>query len=503
MVCIETSGKSMRMSFVPLKAVCVVSALVTGLPLISSQAAVITDFDAWVQSSDWNALILGDVTDYSNSGVDQTDIEGSVAIKGNLQGTGGAIPSLTIGAKLATQSGFDASQTTLVVGGNLTNRNNQISGSVWVGGNAALGGGPEFGGGFSVTGNLTAGGDLTFNASNSGGQIGQALGAGAMTHVGGVAELGRSSNVFGTLHGNDTVIVHGDGMGDTVAIITQNGGVLTDIAPPSGSFRHDHYNGGGDFDPYLNGKALSAGPASLPASPIDFDLITTGLEQDSTDMALLNSNASWLVDDGSREGSVAIDGTISVVPSSAGSRTGTVLDAAGSSTASGEAVIFNLNTNPFDDTLSFDPADIWKNGFFIDADEDTSIIINISGSSHTITDFLFEYSPVLSYENVIFNFFDATEIFLGMADNSSGIGFKGNIFAPLAHVFFYNGLLEGNLVAAGLTGNGQINWMHGQGQGVPEPGILWLLLVGGLAVWIFKGQRLAVSRLGVDTSVSD
>lgn len=482
----------MRMSFAPLKVVCAVSALVLGLPLIPGQAAVITDFEAYVQSSEWNALILGDVTDYSISGVDQTDIEGSVAIKGNLQGTGGAIPSLTIGAKLASEPGFDASQTTLVVGGNLINRNNQINGSARVGGNANLGGGPAFGGGFSVTGNLTVGGDLSFNASNSGGQIGQALGAGAMTRVGGAAELGHSSNVFGTLHGNDTVIVHGDGMGDTVAIITQNGGVLTDIAPSAGSFRHDHYTGGGDFDPYLNGKALTAGPAALPASPIDFNFMTTGLEQDSADMASLTSNASWFVDDGSWMGRVAADGTVSVIPGSAGSRTGTILDAAESSAAPGEAVVFNLTTNPFDDTLSFAPADVWKNGFFIDADEDTSIIINISGASHTITDFLFEYSPVLSYENVIFNFFDATEIFLGMADNSSGIGFKGNIFAPLAHVFFYNGLLEGNLVAAGLTGNGQINWMRERS--VPEPGILWLLLTGGVAVLIMRGQRLNVSR---------
>lgn len=492
MVCIETLGKSMRMSFTPLKVVCAVSALFFGLPLFSAQAAVITDFGTYMQSSDWNALILGDVTDYSNSGVNQTDIEGSVAIKGNLQGTGGAIPSLTIGAKLATRPGFDASQTTLVVGGNLANRNNTIFGSTWVGGNADIGGGPEFGGGFSVTGNLTVGGDLTFNASNSGGQIGQALGGAATTRVGGTTELGQGSNVFGTVQGNDTVIVHGDGMGDTLAIITQNGGVLTDIAPPAGSFRHDHYDAGGDFDPYLNARAITGVPTALPSSPIDFGAMTSGLEQDSADMALLSANASWAVDDGSRLGTLAADGTITVVPGAAGSRTGTILDAAGSSAAPGEAIVFNLNTNPFDVTLSFDPSDIWKNGWFIDADEDASIIINVSGATHSITDFLFEYSPVLSYENVVFNFFDATEIFLGMADNSSGIGFKGNILAPLAHVFFYNGLLEGNLVAAGLTGNGQINWMRGGGQGVPEPGILWLLVLGGLSILMLgQWQRLA------------
>lgn len=445
---------------------CLVPTLILVVPALPSYAAVVTDFAAYSISSDWNAMILGDVTDYSLSGVHQTDIEGSVAIKGNLQGTGGAIPSLTTGAKLATQPGFDASQTTLVVGGDLTNRNNQISGSIWVGGNAALGGGPEFGGGFTVTGNLTVGGNLTFNASNSGGQIGQALGTDARTLVGGTAEMGRSSNVFGVLQGNSTVTVHGDGMGDTLAIVTQNGGVLTDIAPPAGSFRHDHYDGGGDFDPYLNAKAITGLPVSLPLAPVDFVAMTTGLEADSIAMANLQANAWWQFDD-----------TL---------RTGTILDAVNNLAAPGEAVVFNLSQGPGVSLLPVEPSDIWKNGFFIDADEDTSIIINIGGASHTITDFLFEYSPVLSYENVIFNFFQATEIFLGDSDYKSGIGFKGNILAPLANVSFYNGLLEGNLVAAGLTGDGQINWMHSRA--VPEPRMIWLLAFGAVSLVLLRQE---------------
>lgn len=420
----------MRLSLLSVKMACLVSGLALGVPVAVSNAAVMTDFEDWQASSEWNAFILGDVIDYSLSGEDQTDIEGAVAISGSLTGTGGAIPSLTIGAGLAAKTGFDASRTTLVVGGDLANRNNMISGSVWVGGNADIGGGPEIGGGFSVTGNLSVGSDLTFNGSNSGGQIGEDIGAGARTLVGGTVDLGRGSNVFGVLQGNSTIIVHGDGMGSTDEIIA------------AGSFTHDNP------DPYLNGIATSGAPvASIPGSPVNFVAMTTGLQSESLEMADLLPNAVWQINDGSRAG--------------------TILNAAGSSAALGEVIVFDLGS---------DPSAIWNNGFFIDADEDASIIINIGGASHSLTNFAFDYSPILSIENVIFNFYQASEIFLGDAFDLSGIEFLGNIFAPLANVTFFNGQLNGNLVAAGLTGDGQINWVHDRT--VPEPGTLVLLLLG-------------------------
>lgn len=397
-------------------------------------AGAITDFESYVKSSDWNAYILGDVVDYSNSGDNQTDIEGAVAIGGSLGVDGGSIPSLTIGAKLATTPGFDGTQTTLVVRNNLFNRNNQIHGSVYAGGNAALGGGPEYGGGFTVTGNLTVGGNLDFNASNSGGQIGQQVdgnGLPAATLVGGDILLGRGSNIFGSVQGNGNIVVNGDGMGDTDAIIA------------AGTFLHNNAT------PYLNGIATqNAAPFVVPDSPVDFDAMSAGLVTDSLAMSLLTPNASWQINDGTRYG--------------------TVLDAISTGAASDELIVFDLGS---------DPSLLWQDGFFIDADEDRNILINIGGLSQTITNFAFSYSPALSFDNVLFNFYEATEIFLGMADNSSGIGFNGNILAPLAHVSFYNSLLQGNLVAASLEGNGQINLMRKPGA-VPEPGILFLLLLG-------------------------
>lgn len=405
-----------------------------------AQAGVVTDFAHYTQSSDWNALILGDVVDYSNSGVNQTDIEGAVAIAGDLTATGGNIPSLTIGAKLATLPGYDASQTTLVVGGNATNRNNVLHGSAHIGGNADLGGGPEYGGGYTVTGNLTVGGDLLFNSSNSGGQIGQNVGASAQTLVGGNAEFGRGSNVFGDLHANGNIVVNSPGMGDTGQITA--GGTYT--GPALGA---------------LDGQPTT----TLPNLPVDFSAMDTGLKADSAAMKNLYSdpctqiNACWQTNDGTRFG--------------------TILDATSHTLGAGEAIVFDLGD---------DPSVLWKDGFFIDASEDRDVIINIGGLTHSITNFAFTYSPILSYENVIFNFYDATDIFLGMADNSSGIGIKGNIFAPFAHVYFYNGLLEGNLVAAGLTGNGQINWM-GRGE-VPEPPLMILILLGlGITAWRRRG----------------
>jgi choice-of-anchor A domain-containing protein len=401
---------------------------------------LLTNFDTYLASSNWNTIVLGDVIDYSNSGVNQTDIEGSLAVKGNLVGSGGNIPSLTVGAKLKGQPGFDANQTTLVVGGNLANRNNTIFGSTWVGGNADIGGGPQFGGGFNNTGNLTVGGDLTFNSSNSGGQIGQEVGAGSQTLVGGDADFGAGSNVFGTVQAGGNVVVHGDGMGDTTQIMA------------GASFTHD--NGS---NPYLNSRAIVPSPAPIPpSSPIDFDAMTLGLQADSAAMRALTdplvvgpgAGSPWVINDATRQG--------------------TILNAFGGASAPGDVTLFDLGS---------DPSAIWNDGFFIDTDVNANIIINVGGLTHRITDFLFDYSPILSYDNVIFNFYEATDIFLGMEDNSSGIGFNGNIFAPFANVYFFNGLLKGNLVAAGLTGNGQINWLR-QPSDVAEPAIIFLVLIG-------------------------
>lgn len=411
-------------------------------PILPSQAATLSSFSFYDQSGDFNAFILGDIVDYSNDDpvqtTETTDIEGPVAVAGNITSTGDPI-SLTIGKKLSETAGYDGSQNALVVGGNVENQNNTIYGSVWVGGDA------DFGSGLTIDGNVTVGGNLDYNAGGTGGEIGKVLnnnGTPAQVLTGGNATFGDRSNVFGSVSSNQNIIVNGDGMGDTTSF-NANGSVI-------------HNN----FDPYIEGSPREnegAGPFVLPASPVDFVAMDAGLKSDSILLSQLVSNATTQQD------------TLG--------HNGVLLDTTTSTAADGELIIFDLGLN-----LDF----LWKNGFTITSDKNAEVLINVSGDTHTITDFAFFIDPILSLSNIVWNFFEATTINLG-EDGGTGIGFKGNILAPLADIFFYNGLIEGNVVANSLTGDGQINWLVDT---VPTPSSLFVTVFGLMVLsWVFWSRQ--------------
>lgn len=389
-----------------------------------SQAGTILDYTGFAQASNYNAYILGDIEDYSNEGEDQTDIEGAVAVAGDVKSTGGEHPSLTIGYKLSQQPGYDPTQTNLIVGGSLDNGSNTVHGSVWVGGDANLGSG------LTVDGNVTVTGSLNYNEGGTGGEIGKAIsddGGEAAVLTGDNATFGHGSNVYGSVHANGSVTVNGDGMGDTTAI-TEGGG------------------------------------QPIPASPIDFVAMDGALKADSTAMSNLDSNA--------------------LVQQDVTGHWGVLLDTSTTSAADGDVIVFDLGVD-----IDY----LWQNGFSIESEDNVEIVINVAGGSHTITNFGFFVDPVISLSNIVFNFYEATEIFLGTEDNSSGIGFMGNIFAPWADVHFYNGLLEGNLIAKNLTGNGQINWMYqSDPQSVPAPTPILLVLFGLLGIYALRLRRRSI-----------
>ena len=427
-----------------LKQMAVAGLLAMAAP-ISAHAATLSSFSFYDQSGEFNAFILGDIVDYSNDDpvqtTETTDIEGPVAVAGDIRSTGDPI-SLTVGKKLSQTAGYDGSQNALVVGGNVENQNNTIFGSAWVGGDA------NFGSGLTIEGNLTVGGNLDYNAGGTGGEIGKVLnnnGTPAQVLTGGNATFGNGSNVYGSVSSNQNIIVNGDGMGDTTAF-NANGSVI-------------HNN----FDPYIEGSPREnegAGPFALPGSPVDFAAMDAGLKSDSIMLSQLIANAATQQD------------TLG--------HNGVLLDTATTTAADGELIIFDLGLN-----LDF----LWKDGFTITADKNAEVLINVSGDTHTITDFAFFIDPILSLTNIVWNFFEATTINLG-EDGGTGIGFKGNILAPLADVFFYNGLIEGNVVANSLTGDGQINWLVDT---VPGPSSLFVTLFGLTVLgWTFKSRQRSI-----------
>ncbi|OJT21143.1 hypothetical protein BO221_28750 [Archangium sp. Cb G35] len=105
--------------------------------------------------------------------------------------------------------------------------------------------------------------------------------------------------------------------------------------------------------------------------------------------------------------------------------------------------IFEVNANVFQGATLFS----------IDAPAGSLAIINVRGTSATLSSFGQSLSGGIDEHGVLFNFPDATSL------TASGYGFQGTMLAPLAHVTFSAGSWSGGLYARSLTGNasGYIN----------------------------------------------
>ncbi|MEH2254866.1 choice-of-anchor A family protein [Nostoc sp.] len=88
------------------------------------------------------------------------------------------------------------------------------------------------------------------------------------------------------------------------------------------------------------------------------------------------------------------------------------------------------------------------NYFEIKGDANSTIVVNISGKDVSLQNFGFNIISA-DKQKVIYNFYEATNL------TASGIGIQGSILAPLANFNFNNGQINGNVVVASLTGNGE------------------------------------------------
>ncbi|MBC1239357.1 choice-of-anchor A family protein [Nostoc sp. 2RC] len=93
--------------------------------------------------------------------------------------------------------------------------------------------------------------------------------------------------------------------------------------------------------------------------------------------------------------------------------------------------------------------DVSKTNYFeIKGDANSTILVNISGKDVSLQNFGFNILGT-DKQKVIYNFYEATNL------TASSIGIQGSILAPLANFNFNNGQVNGNVVVASLTGNGE------------------------------------------------
>ena len=131
-------------------------------------------------------------------------------------------------------------------------------------------------------------------------------------------------------------------------------------------------------------------------------------------------------------------------------------------------------------------------GLVINAPSDAVVIINVDGGRRVdMHDMAFSLAGGIGTDNVIYNFPDARRMKL------HNLALCGSMLAPNAHVSFYDGALEGILMAESLYGGEkdpfdgifhsvQINMAK---KAVPIPGTL-ILLAPGLAALCYYRRRL-------------
>lgn len=132
-------------------------------------------------------------------------------------------------------------------------------------------------------------------------------------------------------------------------------------------------------------------------------------------------------------------------------------------------------------------------GLTIDAPTGSTVLVNIDGSVNdfdnlgiNFQDINNDSTGITSKQKVLYNFYQATSLSI------SGISVQGSILAPHAAVTFGNGNVEGNLIAAALTGSGEAHNYLFSGSlptPVPEPSTLALVLPAVLGMLARRNRK--------------
>ncbi|MDR3533650.1 MAG: choice-of-anchor A family protein [Rhodopila sp.] len=364
--------------------------------------------------SQFNAVIFGNFASSS-------DVEGRTVVGGNL--TGGATFDLNPAA--AAASSFSS----LTVYGNTTyggNYNINNGGGVTIAGtnnvsfNLNGGGSAYVGGANSGNINLSGGsGNVTVGGTNSGGL---SLSYGGSVYVG-AGNTGRGISANGnatvaingsnsanlTLNGGGTVSLNGSNTGT----ISLNGGSLSYTGSQSGNL---NLNGGATATK-VSSLNLTAATSTLGSFATTFQTPLTAL---STQLNSLAANSAAKSSGGAITFNAAPD-------------------------ASGIAV-FGINTSLFTPNSTVT----------INLEGATSVIINVNVDSCVSSNCSFSLPNSLNFNNptgyadtVLWNFVNATNLTFPNE-------FGGSILAPLAGVS-NNAPIDGTLVAANYTGNGELH----------------------------------------------
>ena len=131
--------------------------------------------------------------------------------------------------------------------------------------------------------------------------------------------------------------------------------------------------------------------------------------------------------------------------SAALSATGSTHEQWGSITLSGDDAAFNV--------VYLDALQLWSaNRLVISAPASSMVLVNINGVECQFANMGVELQQGLAPTNVVFNFYEAKSVAI------SGVGVRGSIVAPLAHVDFNNANVDGSIYCDSFSGTGETHW---------------------------------------------
>lgn len=413
-----------------------------------AHAAQITLSEAF----DYNAFIFEDYTGY------YSDVEGSLAVGGNL-----VVNDFDVGLQLSP----DLTTSSLFVGGDIAYTNGKIrNGQTTVSGNIVANN-VEFEGALNaadnaiitestvLSGDVNAGGVFTSaNAQVNNGDIN----AGSVQLTNTSVENGNISSVGSVALVSSEV---------TDGSITAGGTVVLDM--------HSTASDG------IIADAVT--PASI--DNIDFDAIESEIKAQSlafADMTVNGNTTFYCQGDTSCADSSNVDG---IVFSGDESINIYDIDADWLSVAN-KSITYDFSTTSYNIiNVTGDAVDLFNTGFFNTA----------FAGQYQDNDQNANYRHDGTYtNNILFNFVDATSVTI------QSIGVKGSILAPYADIAFYNGHVDGNLIASSvftpevyLTNDNGVEYLAPTGQvnnysfGVTQvsaPGSILLMLPAFAVVFI-------------------
>jgi len=397
---------------------------------------------------DYNAFIFGDYTGY------KSDVEGTLAVGGNLN-----VSDFDVGLLLSP----DLSTSSLYVGGNINYVNGTIrNGQTTVNGNLSATG-VTFEGGINANGNVSL--------------IESQVAAGNINSQGSLV-LENSEVLQGDI--NAANLVQRDSSVNSGNVSVENSAVFVNSQVTTGSLSAATVSL--DANSTVNNVVITTANSPLNEPTIDFTRIANEVTEQSLAFGSMAVNGVTEVYCAGKTTCDAsdIDG---IVFSGDADINIFAIDAASLSSAN-KSITYDFSSTSYNIINVFgDSVELFNTGFYNTAFEGQYV----------------DNNPAIDYRhdgtytnNVLFNFLDASNVSL------HSVGVKGSVLAPFADVSFYNGQIDGNLIAASLstpqillTNNagdtytaptGQVNNYRFGLVEVPAPATSWLVLLAAFFV---------------------